>query len=783
MQLDFLEAADGLSLTKTFRLNNGEIETEPYPFVKYVNSYHETVESIDELSEAVQRHAKLNRCLLKGLLSEPLTNSRRAGKTSPDQPTSWILLDLDFHEGWSSVDAFLADLNPEWADVSYVFQHSASAGIKCSSGLRGHLWLMLDEPMQPAVLKQWLKERNLQLDALRPSFELSVNGMSLRWPLDITTCQNDKLIYIAPPVVEGIDDPLEGERFVVRHKGKELAPAPKPTLIQATVDHQEQEVINQLRKDAGLPKRTPKMKESGTLEILTNPERGTVTGVKKGRGFVYLNLNGGDSWGYYFPENKPELLYNFKGEPVVRLRDVAPDFYHDYIQQLHQERFGDLRPYVFRDPNKDTYFNVLYSPSKDSVEMMRPAASKDRLSDFMQQFAQSLPEPVEDWRVEFDPTTTKIIDPAGKWINLFRPSAYIKHIGKVTPVDHIPPTIDKLIDSICADDQEAKAHFLNWLARMFQTRKRNETAWIFHGVQGTGKGLLLNKVLRPMFGPEHVTEWTTQNFEEQYNQALEQTCLLWLDEFQVRNAKQAQTVMSKLKNYITENEITIRAMRANSTQVTNHLNVIIATNYPDPVQLSEHDRRFNVAPPQERALKISEQEVDALDDEVAVFASFLWNFKVDDDQGRRILQNEAREQMITASQTSGERFFSALRSGDLNWFMSYLRAEMPLNDTLYYTQFQKAVLDWCQQCMARTNPEAPIIVTRDDLINIYSYIIGGGMTPAKFSRMCAVHRLRLYRVTYRKKTVQGIRLQMQGDEERMREVIDNAQQPNLQAVS
>jgi hypothetical protein len=49
-----------------------------------------------------------------------------------------------------------------------------------------------------------------------------------------------------------------------------------------------------------------------------------VTGVRRARGFVYLNLNGGDSWAYYFPESNPEIVRSFKGDPPVRLADFAP---------------------------------------------------------------------------------------------------------------------------------------------------------------------------------------------------------------------------------------------------------------------------------------------------------------------------------------------------------------------------------------------------------------------------------------------------------------------------
>jgi hypothetical protein len=52
-----------------------------------------------------------------------------------------------------------------------------------------------------------------------------------------------------------------------------------------------------------------------------------VTGIRRARGFTYLNLNGGDSWGYYFPDSNPEVLYSFKGEPPVRLADIAPELW------------------------------------------------------------------------------------------------------------------------------------------------------------------------------------------------------------------------------------------------------------------------------------------------------------------------------------------------------------------------------------------------------------------------------------------------------------------------
>jgi len=55
-----------------------------------------------------------------------------------------------------------------------------------------------------------------------------------------------------------------------------------------------------------------------------------ITEMKVERGFVYFNLNGGDSWAYYHPENNPDYILNFKGEPAYLTKELLPD----YWQQL-----------------------------------------------------------------------------------------------------------------------------------------------------------------------------------------------------------------------------------------------------------------------------------------------------------------------------------------------------------------------------------------------------------------------------------------------------------------
>jgi hypothetical protein len=71
----------------------------------------------------------------------------------------------------------------------------------------------------------------------------------------------------------------------------------------------------------------------GNDEVMAKPDVCTITDMKTERGFVYLNLNGGDSWAYYHPENNPDLIRNFKGEPAYLTKELLPD----YWEQLHSK--------------------------------------------------------------------------------------------------------------------------------------------------------------------------------------------------------------------------------------------------------------------------------------------------------------------------------------------------------------------------------------------------------------------------------------------------------------
>jgi hypothetical protein len=325
MQLTFLAASDRTPMAKHYARSteNEAPSTTPYPRVRRFWSFARQAANIQQLFTLLVTHAEAGHCLLKGALDRPLRHESRAGHTDPGTPTQLLVLDLDTDHGFESIDAFLEAIG--LGGISYVLHHSSSAGITATPGLRAHVFVQLARPVAPVQLKLWLRHLNLTVPALREQVSLSATGMTLRYPLDVVSNQNDRLLFIADPVVEGLVDPLAGRRFALCERGIECVDLHTDHLEPAAVQRGTDALVAELRARAGLPERRARyvaLPSGG--QLLANPEPATVSGVRRARGFVYLNLNGGDSWGYYFPESNPEIVYSFKGHLPVRLADIAP---------------------------------------------------------------------------------------------------------------------------------------------------------------------------------------------------------------------------------------------------------------------------------------------------------------------------------------------------------------------------------------------------------------------------------------------------------------------------
>lgn len=760
MDLVFLSADK--PIIKAYEINKmGELVKHPYPFIYEVSSIIESCSTIEDMYEAIKRHAAQQNCLLKGRINRPLVKESRAGSTNSNDPTDWICLDLDGVEGYENLDLVLEDY--DLADIDYVVQWSSGMGIENHAGLRCHVFMWLNKEYHPELIKHWLMDLNLRLPKMSAQLSLTKTNNSLSWPLDVTTCQNDKLLYIsAPSLGEGIDDPFTNkERIALVKKNKRTVTLPFPIPSRDVLRHKTDEEVNRLREDAGMAKRrTSKYKYQGTTEYMSKPDTATITGMKEERGFVYLNLNGGDSWAYYHPSNNPFFIHNFKGEPTYKTEELLPAYWAELRQkaQSYEPSMDGLIYLAFRDFRSSNYFNGTFDPATNQLSLAQ-AKNETQLRHFMAQHGQPYGDFVPDWNIVWDPHTPVIIDTQNQTLNTYQPSDF--YLKKPYPqVNYVPATIHKIIDHVLGHDPATYEHFINWLACIIQFRTRNGTAWVLQGTQGTGKGVLFHKIITPLFGEDNVVSKRMEELESQFTGFMENKFVVFIDEIEAGSSMYHNKITAKLKNLIVEPTISIRKMYSPPYMAVNYANQIFASNKGQAVEIAPDDRRFNVGVYQTQPIALTSTEIDIdIPSELESFFGFLMHYPADPNKARTPLKSSARDTLIDISQTAIDRISSALLDGDLQFLWSHMPSEpnsLPPITTYKYAGFKDIMVN----AVTTLDP----LLTRDELYLVYDWCIGNMSTsPHKFTALLKHHRVLLGTIHKAGRDTPGIRVKWNAD--------------------
>ena len=502
---------------------------KPYPLTKNFTSEHFDISTdqkgLNKLYKLLTDQAASGACLHKGYLKRSLKDEPRAFMSERAKPTEMLVLDVDgLHTSnpgdlQALAEKIVLQLPEVFHNVSYIAQASASLGFKKNT-VSLHLFFLLDMPVHPKTLKDFIRMINYNSDFLAEQITLSANGQSLSYILDPSVADNSKLIYIAPPKFVGVEDPYPNNRFIKVDRGS-------PTLeISSTLIGVNPEKVHalglqikdNLRKKNNLPKRVGKVTTVNVAgeahEVLQNPDKMTIQISRVYEPFVNCNVNGGDSGGYYFVLTNPHYMYNFKGEPIWEIEKADPDFYRSIFEIFADKIDADTKkkPIVLRDFFTDTYYNGVYDETKQQFDDNYPLTptGKSSINDFLKSHGRPAMDFVPDARVVFDPSSNKGVDleTIPYSVNLFRRTSYmlraeenVKELsyGEAIQMAKIAPNFYKLVMHALGNGKPEFEHFINWLAYIYQHKKKTMTAWIFTGIPGTGKGLLIHKVLKPLF--------------------------------------------------------------------------------------------------------------------------------------------------------------------------------------------------------------------------------------------------------------------------------------------
>ena len=717
MRVTFLEATNGLRLTKHY----GKNKVTPYPYVKEVTSHEHQITldqaGLNNLYQLIKDHGEQGHCMLKGGLKRQLVQESRKGQSERNALNALLVLDVDgikLNRALPSkqlsaavveslTEQVINTLPPAFHDVSYISQASSSLGMK-GDKVSLHIFMLLTVPMPPKSIKLWLQHANLSSDLFKPQIELSSNGQSLKYPLDVSLADNSKLVFISTPT---FDDPSanpfvsDDDRTILITRGNatvdlaaEMGSIHPEIIHQQSIKHKDE-----LRVDAGMKRKNGKV-QSMTIDhevkdVLTNPDRMHITVVDSHSfPFVRCNINNGDSAAYYFNAERPIYMYNFKDEPLFEIEKADPDFYKgifDMFEEEMKEIGKTCYPVVLRDYHTDMYFNGVFDPNLNQFTEDYPLTqtSKTSIESFMLSHGRAAPDFVPDARIIFDPTKDDIAVNLKKvpyYVNTYTRSKYMLEaiepdepleFGYARNIQDLTPNVFLLIDHILGNGQEEFERFINWMAYIYQTRQKTKTSWVLSGTQGTGKGLFYNTVIKPLFTEQQAPMRALESIEEQFNLFMRNALFLVVDEFHMGSAKTGTSkIADKLKNWIAEKNVSIRAMRSNSVQVESYCNFLFFTNRLDAVKIDTGDRRYNIAPRQETKLLDAHPDLPEklynMDHELRAFAGVLSTFKYEERFIHVPIDNRAKEQMRNVGMSVFEEFCKAIRDGDLNHFADIL---------------------------------------------------------------------------------------------------------------
>ncbi len=773
MKIVFLKA--GIALTKTYsKASDGSIEKSSYPNVANFTSIVEDCPNLQSLETAMRKHAALGHTLLKGSLAKPLVDESRKGSTDTHGQTDYIVLDIDGLPGTASIDQVLKELG--LGDISYIIQFSASYRIE-NNHLRAHIFMQLAKPMAAPLLKQWLMDLNHKVALLRDAMQLTKTGNSVTWPLDITACQNDKLIYIAPPLLKGgIKDPMNKKAritYVAKTKAKlDLTNVSIPTTeVNRERTHKR---INELREKAGLPARKHVYKMVGSTNVLVKPDNATVSETKTDRGFVYFNLNGGDSWAYYHPEDNPDFIHNFKGEPSYLTKELLPEYWEQLTQNSTKINSAGLQYLVLLDRKTSKYYRGTYDRANDILDLHK-ADNETQVRHFAKQHGVPLGDYIPEWDLIFDPYITpgaiSRVDEKARTVNVYEPTQYARKKPKKTHA--VPPTIAKVIMHAIGNDVDVYEHFLNWLAVIVQFKIRTQTAWVLHGEEGSGKGTTMNRIIRPLLGAKYTAVKHMEELNERYTHFLENNFVLFIDEIEMRALDNEKSASSKIRNWTTEPTVTIRAMQTGSYDAPNYNNIIMASNKAEPVVISKGDRRHNIAIYQPVKLLLTEAEITRLESELQGFHDYLMTRVADKYAASQPIDTADRRALISLSMTSVDSAVTALLAGDMEFFIDQLPTTDQYKTNAVKMNRAQDYRDTLLRIIDRADRNTNIgNVSRDELHLIFGTAVGNVPdTPNKFTSMLKHHRVNLTKV-WMDRPVMGMKITWQGDLATLREQVD-----------
>jgi hypothetical protein len=720
LNFTFIKASDGRAMVK--KITNST--TTNYPMVKLVDSHITAIKDEDEddwpeqLTAILKEEATTGSALMKGNFNKILKRESRAGQSDKTAGTRLLVIDVDGLQlpGWTVAEHFSEEelqraagavmmaMPPFLRDSSYVVNASASLGIK--AGINLHLFLILDDEISPKTLKTFLVALNFHANTIRSQTHLAASGLTLTFPIDRTLADNSRIIYIGTPEFSVVRDPVP-ERFTYKKSRKKLVKTSEITryMKDIKVGLLIKDRVAEIREEEGLPAKeihTFAMNDADghRQRVIANPDKTNLVFVAEDEHYVRFNLGKGDSAAYWIHRRDPRLVHNFKGEQPFLYEQADPEGYKNILDHCNVAAKEENVHMAVVDVEENKYKLIRVNINSMRLVKQPTVQALQILSNNMQSYGQDMPEPIPACEIVFAPNDPRGVDLDNHFINsyttppLLLKEAQIDEIYKECPYElsskalsTLCPTIHKVLYSFTGSSIEDYHHFVNWLASIVQEKKKTGTAWLFHGAQGTGKGVFYHNVMKPILTDEYTKMATQETLDDSFTGWMKTKMLVACDEVSYSNSRRDVAKLQKLKNLITEKEGSLRGMHSLAESTNSFTNWMFFTNNRDSMPIDDNDRRFNICQRQETPFEHRYIEyarggnlpID-LEKEAPFFATFLNHFELDKAAARRPLQSQSKSDMVDSTRTPISSIARIVTHGDIAPLLSIMEAVPSVND-------------------------------------------------------------------------------------------------------
>lgn len=339
---------------------------------------------------------------------------------------------------------------------------------------------------------------------------------------------------------------------------------------------------------------------------------------------------------------------------------------------------ADSSEFLLYDSHTEKYYQYSYTRGKSMLQIHIEKLLGQDLPSYM--YRQGIVDPKEginkvnsifiQWinedielidNINYKPIEDRIFQEEGYiYYNIYRKSELLKSDFEKFPLHNDFPHIKRIIENLTGYDPRGYNYFLKWLAWQVQhPLERLATSIILKGEQGSGKTLLCDFVLKPIFATNFV-EISQNDLVSEFDEYIMGKQFIVANEV-VYNEKNKNYSQS-LKKKVTDNYINVKRKFRDSLYLPNYSHWLFTSNSQVPIHIERGDRRFTVFKSKtlQDGVAFFQEFLKVQESELISFVKHLYNLEVKLAEVNYPYINNERKDVIEASLNSVELFFEAL---------------------------------------------------------------------------------------------------------------------------